>query len=124
MTQLAQTQPPLAPRFERRLEEVIAALTQFYSPDALFLFGSVARGLASGASDLDILLIAPTQARGADRAALFRDYWGGRRPHVDITVLTPQEVRDQRANPHSFLSSITTSARHLRGDPTALDAPP
>lgn len=114
--------PLLEPRFARRLEEVVAVLEEFYAPRALFLFGSVARGLQSVRSDLDILLIAETGDSGPRRAAVFRDYWMGRRPHVDVTFLTLQEVKDQRANPHSFLSSIAHSARLLSGDADVLAA--
>ncbi len=79
---------PALVRFAERLEEHIGA-------QAVFLFGSRARGEAHDASDYDLIVVSPYFAalEPPRRAIGLRDLWyevGGDGP-MDLVCLTPEE---------------------------------
>ena len=64
--------------FDPVVDEIVHRLVAAYQPDALYLFGSAARGEGGADSDYDILLVVPDDA-SAERVRARRAYevlWG------------------------------------------------
>ena len=60
-------------------------------PEKIILFGSVAKGLMTPESDIDILIIQETKKKPVDRVAeALRLVWG-HIPHIEPQVFTPEE---------------------------------
>ncbi|MDA8066431.1 MAG: nucleotidyltransferase domain-containing protein [Thermaerobacter sp.] len=68
----------------------------------VYVFGSLARGEADAASDLDLAVIAGTDAPYPERSLPFYRALGSCAVPVDIVVITPEEVQ---ASPKSILWS-------------------
>ncbi|MDZ4804140.1 MAG: nucleotidyltransferase domain-containing protein [Candidatus Eisenbacteria bacterium] len=59
------TQPEIdgtAPGKDAKLAEIVDRLVRAYSPERVYLFGSIARGDAGPDSDYDLLLVVPDDA--------------------------------------------------------------
>ena len=69
------------------LDEIVRRLVDAYRPEAIYLFGSVARGHASDQSDYDLLVVVPDSAPAErrDGALAYRVLWGVGAP-VDAVV--------------------------------------
>lgn len=96
---------------ERDIADVVEQIVALYDPDQVYLFGSYAKGNAADHSDLDLLVVRPTELprwlRGSDVVAVlarmaFR---------MDVLFMTPQEVQDELAQPYSLISTIMPTAR-------------
>ncbi len=77
-------------RLDKELERILSILSKRDDVHRVILFGSVARGQVGSRSDLDIVVIADSNARFADRIESFLCCV---RPEVsmDILVYTPAE---------------------------------
>jgi len=69
-----------------------------------YLFGSYGRGTADADSDVDLILVARTQAPWPRRVEAFADLWSQLGP-VDVLVYTPREWMEMRASQHPFLEA-------------------
>jgi uncharacterized protein len=66
--------------------------------DEAYLFGSWARGDADEHSDIDLIIVAPSQRPFVER---FRDYpelWLQAPCGIDLLIYTPAELAQQRSN--------------------------
>lgn len=86
--------------------EMASKLSRAFNPDKIILFGSYARGEATEHSDIDFLVIMPTDLPRPKRSVpmyrLLRNYLLS----VDIIVRT-QEEADEYANlPFSFVQTV------------------
>lgn len=83
---------------------VTHAIAQALAPQAILVFGSVARGTAGQNSDVDLMVIDDFERKGRDRMAtlgLAYDALAGIRVPVDLLVVTPAEYaqwKDSRFN--------------------------
>lgn len=81
------------------LERVVAAIVASVHPDAVFLFGSRARGDFRPDSDFDLAIVAPD---GSERRRLAMKAYEsiatvpGRSVGVDLVVLTPRIISTER----------------------------
>ena len=78
---------------------------------AAYVFGSHARGKADRHSDIDVIVVAPTNRPPVER---FRDYLPAivaAGVGVDLFVYTPQEFDDMRAEERPFLTHALADAR-------------
>ena len=82
-------------------------------PQAIILFGSVARGEAKKDSDLDILLVQDTNKPFSDRIRKVRSTIRTKIP-LDIIVLTPKEASRMRQK-STFFSQIFKEGRLIYG---------
>lgn len=76
-----------------------------------FLFGSHARGTADVYSDIDVIIVAPSQRPPVER---FRDYLPAileAGVGVDLFVYTPEEFERLRAEERPFLMSALEGAK-------------
>ena len=77
---------------EEKLDEIVRRIVEAVHPDKIILFGSHARGDAGPDSDLDLLIIAPSdQPRGRRLKPVYRALRGLTTPK-DLLWWTPQEV--------------------------------
>lgn len=80
---------------------------------AAWIFGSHARGTASAESDIDVIVVAPTERPFVER---FRDYLpaiASARVGVDLLVYTPEEFGLMRAEERPFLIDALADARQV-----------
>lgn len=94
----------------QRLVDLIAEAVQ---PERIVLFGSYARGEASPDSDVDLLVIAPSDEPPPHRSMpLYRLLRYFRIP-LDILVRTPTEVQESAALPYSFIQTALREGETL-----------
>ncbi len=83
------------------------------SARSAWLFGSHALGTATPESDIDVIVVAPTDRLPVER---FRDYLPAiveAGAGVDLFVYTPAEFEQMRAEERPFLSHAMESARSI-----------
>ena len=84
---------------EQILRQAIQRIVDGFRPTQIILFGSQARGTADERSDVDLLVICPTNGRKRDlMVAMDRALWGIGIAR-DIIVLTPEEFERDRHIP-------------------------
>ena len=94
-------------RFLRKLRPLL----RNNSARSAWLFGSHALGTAAPESDIDVIVVAPTDRIPVER---FRDYLPAileAGAGVDLFVYTPAEFEQMQAEERSFLSHAMKSAR-------------
>ena len=80
---------------------------------AAWIFGSHARGTAWAGSDIDVIVVAPTERPFVDR---FRDYLPAivdAGVGVDLLVYTPEEFARMQAEERPFLVDALADARQI-----------
>ena len=91
-----------------RLQEISRRLKKEYRAERVLLFGSHAKGTATENSDVDILVIVPTDERFFERRAtvlrVVRDLYPGLA--LSPIVLCPDEVADRLRKGDSFIQEI------------------
>jgi predicted nucleotidyltransferase len=100
---------------EECLNAVRAALIRDLAPERIVLFGSFARGDQNRASDLDLVVIAPTPLPFCERIgrALESAYGAWRGLPVEVLVYTPEEWRRMSAAGSSFAALVEREGRVL-----------
>lgn len=81
------------------LDRVVRAIVAAVGPDAIYLFGSRARGDAGSGSDFDIAVVVPDGSRRRQVAMRSYESLAGvtdRTVGVDVVVLTPQIIASER----------------------------
>jgi predicted nucleotidyltransferase len=95
------------------LDRVAQRVIALYDPDEIWVFGSYAKGNQSQQSDLDLVVVKPTELprrlRGRDVVAVLAEAAF----HIDLLFLTPQEVAEELAEPYSLLSTVMPTARKV-----------
>ncbi|BCB78317.1 hypothetical protein GCM10022251_30930 [Phytohabitans flavus] len=93
------------------VDRVVQRVVAGCDPDRIDVFGSYAKGTAHAGSDLDLLVIGPSEdppwLRGRDLHGALRMV-GVR---LDLLFVTPQELASGLAQSTSFLGRILASAR-------------
>ncbi len=91
-----------------RLKRIAERLKKDYQAEKVILFGSHARGEATEDSDVDLLIIAPTEERFFERMAtvlgLVRDLYDGLA--LSPIVLRPEEVAKRLRIGDQFVQGI------------------
>jgi predicted nucleotidyltransferase len=97
------------------LELIRNALVEAFRPQQVILFGSFARGDQNRASDLDVVVIAPTSLSFEERIgrALEACYSVSTRLPVEVLVYTPGEWQTMRGAGRSFPSLVEREGRVL-----------
>jgi predicted nucleotidyltransferase len=95
------------------LPEAVARIVHELHPEKIILFGSCAYGTPTRDSDVDLLVIMQTQAKGADRSWAVSRLLIPRPFPVDILVKTPQEVQLALEKGDFFIREILTRGRVL-----------
>lgn len=91
---------------DRVIEELVWQIAHQFHPLRIILFGSYAYGQPTPESDVDLLVIMPTQLRENQQAMEIRQ---ALRPlfGVDILVYTPEKLKQRIGWGDSFLKEIT-----------------
>lgn len=76
------------------------------SPHEIWLFGSQAKGTAKPGSDIDLLIIAPTNLNVADYMRRARQLIAGNLPNIDLAICTPAQIDEARVGKFPFLLAI------------------
>jgi predicted nucleotidyltransferase len=96
---------------DKRIEVLKHKIVEFGHPDKIILFGSHARGTATDDSDVDLLVIGPSDLPQRQRQVRFRKALFGSGVPYDLIALTPEEVelRLQRNGP--FIREILSTGK-------------
>jgi len=93
------------------IQGIVARIVERVRPEQVIMFGSYAKGMARPGSDLDLCVITETLLPQARRADSLRPLLESYLVPVDLHVHTPEEVRENGKEPHSFLHSVLASGR-------------
>ena len=93
------------------LQEIVANIVSAVHPDRIILFGSHASGKANPTSDLDILVIADSNAPRHKRPIPIYKALSGLLVPKDIVVYTPQEIDEWRDVPQAFITTVIASGK-------------
>jgi predicted nucleotidyltransferase len=85
------------------LDEIIRRIVEVAQPEQVLLFGSTARGTTGPHSDLDLLVIKTGRYHARKVAGLIYQRMRGIARSIDLVIVTPQQVRDNRDSPFSVL---------------------
>ena len=99
-----------------RLDEFLGALCALldaHGAQDAWIFGSHARGMAAVESDIDVMVVAPTDRPFVER---FRDYLpaiANAGVGVDLLVYTPEEFAQMQAEERPFLVDALAEAEQF-----------
>lgn len=98
---------------ESLLKDIVQRILKVAQPEKIILFGSYARGEATKESDIDILIIQPSDLPRYKRSTPVRLALRGLFPSKDIVIYTPEEVKDWESASTSFISYVLREGRVL-----------
>ena len=108
------TLPALAEDEAADLARVVTRLADAFQPVAIHLFGSQARGTATAASDVDLLVLVPESPEpGYRRDQRAYAAVGDHLLPLDIVVLTQEEYKQRLASPASLPAAVAREGRVL-----------
>jgi len=90
---------------ERDLNEWIPRIVAAMQPERVILFGSAARGEAGEGSDIDLAVIAPSEADFFARIGQVMDLYQGNR-EINVLVYTPEEWQRLLDSGRRFIQRI------------------
>ena len=98
----------------RVLDEVVRRVVEVAAPDAIFLFGSAARGGMGPHSDMDLLVIKAGAHRRQLAQAIYRRLMGLGQA-VDVVVVTPEDVQRYRHCPGMVVEPALREGKAIYG---------
>ncbi len=105
------------PRFRRvtrkQIDAVVQKIVQEFHPEKVILFGSYAYGKPNVDSDVDLLIVAESTERPAQRATRAYRVVHGKTFPMDIIVRTPDELARRLASGDPFIREIVERGRVL-----------
>jgi predicted nucleotidyltransferase len=106
---------PARPRWRRvtrrQIDAVVQKIVQEFRPEKVILFGSYAYGKPNADSDVDLLIVAESNERPAQRATRAYRAVHGKTFPMDIIVRTPNELARRLAIGDSFIKEIIEQGR-------------
>ena len=90
------------------LKEIARRIRAAIEPERIVLFGSRARGEANEDSDFDLLVVGDSEEPRYRRAAPLYTLLADLPAEVEVTVYTPDEVKEWSEVPQAF---VTTAIR-------------
>jgi uncharacterized protein len=99
---------------QAEIREFVDRVVEEFAPERVILFGSHARGDATPDSDVDLLVIMPTEQSTLDQAVEIRQ----RVVHhfaMDLLVRTPADVKQRLRLGDRFLKTVMEEGRTLHG---------
>lgn len=94
-------------------EEIVGKILQVIQPEKIILFGSYARDEATEESDIDLLVIQPSDLPRYKRSTPVRLALRGLFPSKDIIVYTPEEVEKWSSASTSFIANALREGKVL-----------
>ena len=105
----------MQPITEELIQEVKNRIVSGVHPEKIILFGSYAYGTPTKDSDLDLLVIMPTDEPMHKRVLKIRKMLRDFRIPKDIMVYTPQEVEKWKNASTAFVTSILKKGKVIYG---------
>lgn len=96
----------------RSITEFADRIAREFHPERIILFGSWAVGAATEDSDVDLLVVMPTEGSGLRKAAEIMNKISPRIP-VDLIVRDPDDVRKRLEANDFFLREVFEKGRVL-----------
>ncbi len=93
------------------IDRLIQRVVESARPEKVIIFGSYAKGTATAASDLDILVVVDSELPMSLRAAHLMPPPSPSWISVDVHVYTPEEVEEYGNEPFSFVHSVLATGR-------------
>ncbi len=90
----------------------LPALLRAYRINEAYLFGSWGRGDADEASDIDVIVVAPSRRPFVERFRDYPDVWRGAPTGIDLLIYTPEEFATQR-RVNRFVRHVLREARRI-----------
>ncbi len=97
---------------EAEIQEFVNRVAQEFAPERVILFGSYARGNATPDSDVDLLVVMPTERRVLDQAVEIRQRIRRSFP-LDLIVKTPADMTCRLSLHDAFLTSVMREGKTL-----------
>lgn len=99
------------------IERVRDRIVEAFDPEAIYLFGSAARGAQREGSDLDLLVVMdlPAGVAPRHRAASIRRLFVGWRVPMDIVVQTPETFQKTLERPGHLARIAHRQGKRLYG---------
>jgi len=94
------------------INELAERIAREFHPQKIILFGSAALGTATEDSDVDLLVIMPTEGSGLRKAAEIMNKISPRIP-VDLIVRDPEDVQRRLEANDFFLREVTEKGKIL-----------
>ena len=101
--------------FEDKVDAFVDKVSKDFDPKAVIIFGSVAKGTATEDSDLDVAVILETDMLWTQRVIAIRRSLGRFGVALDLFVITPEEVEDDRDNLCTIVSEILSTGKVVYG---------
>jgi predicted nucleotidyltransferase len=105
----------MQPITEELIQEIKERIVSAVHPDKIIVFGSYAYGTPTKDSDLDLLVIMPSDEPMHKRVLPIRKLLRDFRVPKDIIVYTPQEVHDWKDVSNAFITSIMRKGKVIYG---------
>ena len=97
--------------YHQEIARLTAKIVDAEHPEKIILFGSYARGTATEASDVDLLVISRSAVTRREREVhLTRQLFGSGVPY-DLLVLTPEEIEERLRRNGPFIREILSTGR-------------
>lgn len=100
---------------EELIQEIKNRIVSAVHPEKIILFGSYAYGTPTKDSDLDLLVILPTEEPMHSRVTRIRKLVRDINIPKDIIVYTPQEVEKWKDASAAFITSIIKKGKVIYG---------
>lgn len=94
---------------QTEIHALVARIVARIQPQKVILFGSYAKGRATGKSDLDLFIIKETTLPFVNRADSLKSLLANNLVPVDVHIYTPTEVEDYSEDAFSFVRSVLAS---------------
>jgi uncharacterized protein len=104
---------------QAEVDRVVERIVGFHNPEAIYAFGSYAKGEVRNGSDLDLLVVErtelPRRLRGSDVTGVL----AAETPfELDLLFVTPEELATDAADPYSLIGTVLPTAVEIyRRDP-------
>lgn len=95
----------------REIDGLVTRIAAYLKPVRIMLFGSYAKGTATPASDVDLLVVYDTALPVDRRSALVAPFIVGYSVPIDIHIYTPDEVDSYGPVEHSFLNAVLRTGK-------------
>lgn len=99
------TEPPI--------QDIIRRIVETFSPKRVVLFGSRARSTAQSDSDVDLLIEMETTLPFYEQIGAVLRLFGVRPWSMDVIVLTPEEMAQQRQHRNSIVNQAEHEGKVL-----------
>ncbi len=105
----------MQPINEELLQEIRNRIIKAFHPEKIILFGSYAYGTPTKESDLDLLVIMPSDEPMHSRVTKIRKLVRDIEISKDIIVYTPQEVEKWKDASAAFITTIMRKGKVIYG---------